>query len=68
MRYCHRIEGVIVDINGEGEVSGLWVASRFRVRCSISGAGESGLQLDFCSSSDVRASARMNFRFKVKCG
>ena len=43
MRSSHRIKGVIVDINGEGEISGPWVGSRVTVRCSIRSTGEIGL-------------------------
>ena len=46
MRSSHRVEGVIVDINGEGEVSGPWLGSRVPFRCSIRSTGELGLQLD----------------------
>ena len=46
MRPSHRVDGVIVDINGEGELSGPWVSSRVRFRCWIRGTGEIGLQLD----------------------
>ena len=45
-----------------------WGGSRFTVRCSIWSMGEIGLQLEFGSGSDVRASAGITFRFKVKCG
>jgi len=58
----------IDDINGEGEVSGPWVGSSFNFRCSIRITGEIGLHLDFGSISDVRASARLIFSFKVKFG
>ena len=68
MRSSHRIKGVIVDINGEGELSVPCVGSKVRVRCSIRSTGEIGLQLDFGSGSDVRAGAGITFRFKVKCG
>ena len=46
MRSSHRIKGVIVYINGEGEVSGPWVVSWVRVRCSRWSTGEKGIQLD----------------------
>ena len=67
MRSSHRIKGVVVDINGEVELSGPRVLSRVSVRCLIRSTGEIGLQLDFGSVSDVRASAGITFRFKVKC-
>lgn len=62
MRSSLRIKGVIVDINGEGEISCPWVGSRVRSTCEV------GLLLVFGSGSDVRASARITFRLKVKCG
>ena len=52
------------DINGE---SGM-VGPVARARCSVKSMGKVGLQLEFRSSSDVRASARISFRSKVKCG
>ena len=48
-------------------MSGPWVVSRVRVRCSIRSTGEIGLQLEFGSGSDLRASAGISFSFKVKC-
>ena len=68
MRSRNRIKGVIVYINGEGEVSVPWVGSQVSVRCSIRSRRVIGLQLDFGSRSDVRAGAGITFRFKVKCG
>ena len=62
----HRMKGVIVDSNGEGEESGSSVRSRFRFMCSIRSMGEIGLQLEFGSASDVRVSARICLWFKVK--
>jgi len=46
MRSSHRDEGVLVDINGEGKVSGPRVGSRVRSRGSIRSTCEIGLQLD----------------------
>jgi len=65
LRSSQRVKGVIVDINVEGEVSGPWVWSRVRFRCSIRSTGEIGLQLDFTSIPDVRASRRLSFRFNM---
>jgi len=62
VRSSHRVKGVIVAITGGGEVSGPWVVSRVIFRCSIRSTGEVGLQLDFGSISDVRASPRLSFR------
>ena len=62
----HMIKDVIVDNNGEGEESGSRVKSRVGVMCSIRSAGEIGVQLEFGSTSDVRVSARICLRFKVK--
>ena len=66
VRSSQRIKGVIVDNNGEGEESGSRVRSRVRVICSIRNTGEIGLQLEFGSASDVRMSARISLKFKVK--
>ena len=44
VRSSHRIKGVIVDINSEGEVSGPCVRFRVIVRCSMRCTGEIGLQ------------------------
>ena len=57
VRLSQRIKGVTVDSNGECEETGSRVRSRVRVVCSISGTGDIGLQLEFGSCSDVRASA-----------
>ena len=46
MRSSHRVEVVIGDINGEGEISGPWIGSRVRLRCLIRSTGYIGLQLD----------------------
>ena len=66
MRSSQKIKGVIVDSNGEGEESDSRVRSRDRVMCSIRCTGDIGLQLEFGSASDVRVSARISLRFKVK--
>ena len=63
VRSSHRIKGVIVEINGEGDVSGPWDESRDRVRCSIRITGLIRLHLDFGSGSDVTASSGITFRF-----
>jgi len=68
VRLSRRVKGGIVDINGEGELSGPWVGSTVRLRFSKRNTGLIGLQLDFRSISDVRASARLSFKFKLKCG
>ena len=59
-------KGVIVDSNGECEESGSRVISSFMVMCSIRCTGEIVLQLEFGSASDVRVSARISLRFKLK--
>ena len=66
VRSIQRIKGVIVESNGELEESGSTVRSIFRVMCSIRSTGEIGLQIKFRSASDVRVSARISLRFKVK--
>ena len=66
VRSSQRIKGVIVDSNGEGEESGSRVRSRVRIIFSITSTGEIGLQIEFGSASDVRVSARISFKFKVK--
>jgi len=63
VRSIHRVKAVIDDISGEREVSGPWVGSSFRYRCSIRITGEIGLHLDFGSISDVSTSARLIFSF-----
>ena len=66
VRSSQRIKGVIVDNNGEGEQSGSRVRSRVRIMCSTRSTSEIRLQLEFGSASDVRVSARISLRFKVK--
>ena len=68
VRLRQRIMGVIVDSNGEGEESASRIRSRVRFMCSIRRTGEIGVQLEFESTSDVRVSARIRLRFKLKCG
>ena len=66
VRSSQRIKEDIVDSNDEGDESGSRVRSRVRDMCSISSMGEIRLQLEFGSASDVRVSARIILRFKVK--
>ncbi|KAI5177407.1 E3 Ubiquitin-Protein Ligase Marchf7 [Manis pentadactyla] len=54
VRSSHRVEGVIGDINGEGEISGPWIGSRFRERCLIRSTERIILGLIVGSSSDVK--------------
>ena len=53
-------------IEPEGEESGSRVRSRVRVMCLIRRTGETVLQLEFGSASDVRVSTRIGLKFKVK--
>ena len=66
VRSSQRIKGVIVESKGELEESGSLVRSRFRVMCSIRSTGDIGLQINFRSASDVRVSARISLRFKMR--
>ena len=66
VRLSQRIQCIIVDSTCELEESGSWVRSRVRFMCSIRGTDEIGLQLEFGSACDVRVSARISVRFKVK--
>ena len=66
VRSCQRIKGGRDYSNGESEESDSRVRSRVRVICSIMSTSEKGLQLEFESAPDVRMSARISLRFKVK--
>ena len=66
MRSSQRNKGVIVESNGDGEESGSRVRSRVRNMCSIRSMGEIGLQLEFVFGCDVRLSARISLKFKMK--
>ena len=66
VKSSQRIKDIIVDSNGEGEESGSRVRSRVRVMCSRRCTGEIGLPLEFGSDSNVRVSARIRLRFKMK--
>ena len=66
VRSSQRIKCIIVDSTCELEESGSWVRSRVRFMCSIRGTDEIVLQLEFGSACDVRVSARISVRFKVK--
>ena len=66
VRSCQRIKGGRDYSNGESEESDSRVRSRVRVICSIRITGDIGLQLEFESAPDVRVSARISLRFKVK--
>ena len=66
VKSSQRIKGILVDSNGECEKSGSRVSSRVKVMCSIRSMGEIGLQLEFGSAPNVRVSARIRLRLKVK--
>ena len=66
VRSCQKNKAVIDDSSGESEESGSRVRSRVRVMCLRRSTGEIELQLEFGSASDVRVSASINLRFKVK--
>ena len=66
VRSSQWIKEDIVDSNDEGDESGSRVRSRVRDMCSIRSMGEIRLQLEFGSASDVRVSARIILRFKMK--
>lgn len=53
------------DVEGDGECSGPGDKARVTVRCSVRFLENIGLLLVFGSGSDMKASARLRFRFMV---
>ena len=66
VKSSQRIKGILVDSNGEGVECGSRVRSRVKVMCSIRSMGEIGVQLEIGATPNVRVSARIRLRLKVK--